>query len=565
VACTGIYQLCAGLERLGFPRVFAVQLLLFYRYLFVIADEASRMVRSLKVRSANWRALPLRVYGSLQGHLLLRAIDRAQRVYRAMVSRGFDGVIRVSRRLRVTTGDMVFLAGWAAFFAAAAWALHPLQVEAAASPGFREDPLASLGLLAMALLYGAWRRERMKGAVALSLAFLSVFLAQLAKENALAAPGLAAALAFADPWPEEGRRKGLWRAWPFVGATVLATALFVAIRFFAMVNERRLAPTLLAPTLSQTILHAPWIFAMHGLAPVVWPFRLRPDRLVDIATAPMTTIVLGWLAVLLLAVAALVLCRRWRRGSIGLLWYGVAWAPTSNLAPLFNPAAERYAYLPDLGLAMLLGLAAGAWAAWMRSAGEEQPAKQRFARDLSTTLAAALLLFLAFLTFAQTQIWKDPRTFWTYALAMEPKSTNARVGLAYLEWNEGRKALGQGDQETAHADLKKAFDLLDEALAINPRDKNAHYNMGNMLAEIGDRDRAEEHLRQVLASYPDDPGANHTMGVICLDRKPPDKKRALDYFRKAQKEGYPENDEAMKKLEKEVAGVETDGTTNEHE
>ena len=52
VACTGIHRLCAGLERMGMPRVFAVQLLFLYRYFFVIGDEGLRMRRSVEIRSA---------------------------------------------------------------------------------------------------------------------------------------------------------------------------------------------------------------------------------------------------------------------------------------------------------------------------------------------------------------------------------------------------------------------------------------------------------------------------------------------------------------------------------
>ncbi|MDD3276553.1 MAG: cobalt ECF transporter T component CbiQ [Kiritimatiellales bacterium] len=116
LACTGIYRLCAGLERLGVPPLFATQLLFLYRYLFVIGGEALRMIRSVRMRSAGSKKLSLRIYSTLTGHLLLRSIDRAQRIYRAMVSRGFDGQIRVLHRTRPGWRDLLFLIGWSAFF-----------------------------------------------------------------------------------------------------------------------------------------------------------------------------------------------------------------------------------------------------------------------------------------------------------------------------------------------------------------------------------------------------------------------------------------------------------------
>lgn len=116
VSCTGIYRLCAGMERLGMPKIFAVQLLFLYRYFFVIGDEGLRMKRSVEMRSVGESPVKLKIYGSLAGHLLLRSIDRAQRIYRAMVARGFDGEIRGVREARPGLCDIVFFAGWTAFF-----------------------------------------------------------------------------------------------------------------------------------------------------------------------------------------------------------------------------------------------------------------------------------------------------------------------------------------------------------------------------------------------------------------------------------------------------------------
>lgn len=119
VACTGMNRLGSGLGRMGVPRVFVVQLLFLYRYLFVVADEGGKMLRSVELRSEKGRPLSLRVYGSLLGTLLLRSLDRAERVYRAMVARGFDGEIRVLGRAPFRPADALFVCAWVAYFAAA--------------------------------------------------------------------------------------------------------------------------------------------------------------------------------------------------------------------------------------------------------------------------------------------------------------------------------------------------------------------------------------------------------------------------------------------------------------
>ncbi|OGV62201.1 MAG: cobalt ECF transporter T component CbiQ [Lentisphaerae bacterium RIFOXYC12_FULL_60_16] len=117
VACTGMVRLASALGQLGVPRVFVVQLLFLHRYLFVVAQEGRNVLRSVTLRSSGTRSLNLGVYGSLTGNLLLRSMDRATRVYRAMMARGFDGEIRLVHPHQVRWIDGAFIAGWLAFFA----------------------------------------------------------------------------------------------------------------------------------------------------------------------------------------------------------------------------------------------------------------------------------------------------------------------------------------------------------------------------------------------------------------------------------------------------------------
>jgi cobalt/nickel transport system permease protein len=115
VATTGLFPICVALGRLGVPWVFTNQLLFLFRYAFVLGGEASRMSTARLLR-ANGRRLRLSSYGPLVGHLLLRSLERAQRVHRAMVARGFDGRLRSHRQLRWTARDSAFVLGWCAFF-----------------------------------------------------------------------------------------------------------------------------------------------------------------------------------------------------------------------------------------------------------------------------------------------------------------------------------------------------------------------------------------------------------------------------------------------------------------
>jgi cobalt/nickel transport system permease protein len=116
IATTGYHAVCMALEKMGVPQVFVVQLLFLYRYLFVLVDQASRMVRARSLRSFGGKGLGMRVFGSMAGHLLLRTMDRAQRIHMAMLCRGFDGTIRPFHPLRVRAWEVMFLLGWSALF-----------------------------------------------------------------------------------------------------------------------------------------------------------------------------------------------------------------------------------------------------------------------------------------------------------------------------------------------------------------------------------------------------------------------------------------------------------------
>ena len=116
IATTSFPGVCLALEGIGAPRVFAVQLLLLYRYLFVLGDEARRMVRARALRSCRGRGQGIKVYGAMLGQLLLRTLERAQRVHRAMLCRGFSGEFHSLRRLRIGRAELFFTGGWSAFF-----------------------------------------------------------------------------------------------------------------------------------------------------------------------------------------------------------------------------------------------------------------------------------------------------------------------------------------------------------------------------------------------------------------------------------------------------------------
>jgi cobalt/nickel transport system permease protein len=115
-ATTSFNGICLALQKLWVPEVFVTQLLLLFRYIFVLGDEARRLGQARRLRSFGRRGMGMHVYGQMLGQLLLRTVARAQRLHLAMKCRGFDGQIRMMRELRFRAADALFLIGWSTAF-----------------------------------------------------------------------------------------------------------------------------------------------------------------------------------------------------------------------------------------------------------------------------------------------------------------------------------------------------------------------------------------------------------------------------------------------------------------
>ncbi len=89
-------QLLATLRRLRIPDVLLAILALMYRFLFVLWDELDRMRTARRARS--FRKLNLwmqwKLASQMLGRLLIRSLDRADRVHGAMLARGWQGQTR---------------------------------------------------------------------------------------------------------------------------------------------------------------------------------------------------------------------------------------------------------------------------------------------------------------------------------------------------------------------------------------------------------------------------------------------------------------------------------------
>jgi cobalt/nickel transport system permease protein len=124
-ATTAMPDLLHAMRHLRIPGLLVTIVGFMYRYLFVLSEEAGRLLRGRESRSAStpgyraggnlaWRA---RVAGNMAGQLFLRSYERSDRVYSAMLARGYRGTMLTLNPHVLRPGDWYALAATVAALA----------------------------------------------------------------------------------------------------------------------------------------------------------------------------------------------------------------------------------------------------------------------------------------------------------------------------------------------------------------------------------------------------------------------------------------------------------------
>jgi hypothetical protein len=343
--------------------------------------------------------------------------------------------------------------GWKAFAVAAVWAVHPVLTESVTNIAGRADLLAGLAVLSGLWMYlksaeseGA-RRWAWLGGVALA-AVLGVF----SKENAVVLPGLMALVELT--WREPSRPREQKR-----GRSLALGCLAVLPALAAMAYQRSAVfsrlPAADFPFLDNPLAAAGFwrarLTAIRLLAKyvglLVWPARLSWDY--SYAQIPMATGSLadwaGWMAVAAVGVIALLAYRRERTVFFAIGFAFVAFLPTSNLAlTIGSILAERFLYLPAIGLAICLVVAADNLG---RKTGHPR---------MAPVALGIIGSILAARTWARNADWRDSVAVTTAGVETSPNSYKTHRALAL--------ALFEADPD--HANLDRAIAEAEKGLAI---------------------------------------------------------------------------------------------------
>ncbi len=314
------------------------------------------------------------------------------------------------------------LAAFAGLCAGLLFALHPVETEAVTYVSGRRDVLSTFFFLAASSVYLRAGHEAPPGAVVLIVVPVLFALGLLSKEAAVT---LCPALVLLDL---ACRSRWGWRRALLHALNAAVAVIFVKIT----ISNTRLIAEPAAEGLLSTALTA-CRYAARYLGLVLCPVSQSIDYSFDAIPpsagllSPLTSLPALLLALGLLGTAAWKLWRvlvkrenegcRWDAAiALGLLWFLGTLVPVLQLVPIPERFAERFVYLPSVGIIFLAAMAIAR--------------VRRFEPVLGWGLAG-LLCVLAFAGATRRNAdWRTPLELWTSAVRAQPRAARAHLGRA---------------------------------------------------------------------------------------------------------------------------------------
>jgi len=461
---------------------------------------------------------------------------------------------------------------WRSAFVAAVFAVHPLRVESVAWVSERKDVLSGVFFMLTLWAYtryvasGKWPVTGADSTPSPATRHPSLFywlvllffaLGLMSKPMLVTLPFV---LLLLDYWPL-GRLSGVkWRVTrfgihvpqlstlnhllyeklPLLGLAIASGAITIFAQHEAIQASDKFSLPLRAGNASITyVAYLGQMFRPSGLA-VLYPFTA--------AGIEGSEVVLSLVLLAGISTGVFVLRRQRPYLFTGWLWYLVMLTPVIGILQVgLQARADRYTYLPQIGLYLML-----TWAAAELSAGWRQ--RRVVLGGGATVILVALILCAR----GQTSYWRNGESLWTHTLACTSGNYVAHnnLGNVLLKMSKVDEAIAhfqkalQSKPDFAEAHLNLGIALLQQghvdeaivhcrtALRIRPDFAEAHLNLGMALLQQGHVDEAIAQYQKALQIVPDSAIAHNNLGNALFQKGKVDE--AIVHFQKAL-ESQPDN------------------------
>lgn len=433
---------------------------------------------------------------------------------------------------------------WKSAFVAAVFAFHPVNVDSVAWVAERKNVLSTLFWLLTMWAYIGYARE---GGPKRYLSALGLFtLGLLAKPMLITLPF---AMLLLDYWPlgrlslkrlpgqangKAGKsrasgcqalplRRLIWEKIPFF----VLSAISVFLSFLAM---RRLGITASTKLIPLKLRLANAVVSYVGYIDKI----ICPRKLAVFYPYPMEVVIWRSLgALLLLACISFVLIWVFRKKpylSIGWLWFIGTLVPVIGLvqAGLWPAIGDRWAYVPMIGLLIIVAWGAG-----------DLAAKWRLPISIPILAACACLSALMFSTYRQAGYWRNSHTLFGHALEVTTDNYIAHLGFgnALIKDDKTAEAMSHYRKAVeihpayadAHYNLGVAFGLQDAyeqaiteyriALDLDKNHIKARLRLAEALTRTGSLDEAIGYFEKIMQTRPDDVEVLNNYALALVQKK----------------------------------------------
>ncbi len=420
-----------------------------------------------------------------------------------------------------------------ALIAGLLFACHPALTEAVDCIAYNEDLLAAVFFLLAFLFCLKSRKNGLKTDVknyGLSLFFF--LLGLLSKEMAITLPAII--FLYDVSFRNDADRKSfslqlilknIKERGLFYGGYLAVSLLYLSIRFFVLYHPQESIKPFYGNLFERMIFLPTHIFSFIKLA--FFPVNLTADYVFSYPHHFFAASnLIGFLFVAGLAVGSVFIFKYSRGIFFGIWWFFITLFPVYNIIPIYNPFAERFLYIPLIGLCMLVAIV-------FKTLMNKRLSETLPVKVLASVAIIAILSFYARITIARNLDWKDSLTLWSKTVITSPNSSIAHgsLGRAYQDLGQLEEAIREykmaieifpnnykayynlGVLYDRQGALKEAVANYKSTIAINPAFINARFNLGNIYHNKGLLEEAIHQYRKVTELDPADFEARSNLGV----------------------------------------------------